>query len=225
MEDRRVLFFVKWPEPGRVKTRLAADVGADAAATLYRAFVADELSALAGAGVPVTVCWDPDGAPETGYRAWLADAPLTPAAFLPQRGADIGQRMAAAFAEAFASGTDQAALIGSDVPLLTASDVTGAFEALATHGAALAPSDDDGYTIIAFTRQAFAPEIFDDVPWSTPGVLPTTIARFRDAGRGLTLLPELPDADDTRALAALTERFASGDGPHHTLATWRKIAP
>lgn len=226
MIDRRVLLFVKWPAPGRVKTRLAETVGADAAVTLYRAFVADELVALHAAGLPVTVCYDPDGAPEAEYRAWMAEPPaiLVPAAFLAQRGADLGQRMANAFIDVFTQGVAEAVLIGSDIPALAAGDITGAFEALPRRGAALAPSGDDGYTLIAFTRQAFALEVFEGVPWSTPEVLAATIGRFREYGCGLSLLPELPDADDVSALATLAERFASGGGPRNTLAAWQALA-
>lgn len=217
MPERHVLLFVKYPEPGLVKTRLAAHLGDAAATALYRAFVADELAALAAAAVPVTAhCAPPH--PEADYRAWLGpDLPLA-----AQRGGDLGARMAAAFEDAFAHGADEAVLIGSDIPALTPAHVTGAFAALGQHGAALAPAGDGGYTLIAFTARAYTAHAFADVPWSTTAVLSTTLTRLREAGRRAALLPVLPDVDEPYDLARLA---AQSTTPAHTLALLQELAP
>ncbi len=47
---RYIGVFAKHWQPGEVKSRLAADIGSDAAATLYRQFVTTLIDRLAGAG-------------------------------------------------------------------------------------------------------------------------------------------------------------------------------
>src|SRR5438105_2916979 len=96
------------PEPGRVKTRLARGVGADAAAALYRAFILDLADRLAALPYAVTWAVDPPGAPFTTV------VPL--ARCRAQEGGDLGERMARAFAAEFMDGGGAVAVIGADVP-------------------------------------------------------------------------------------------------------------
>ena len=106
-----VLFFMKTPRKGAVKTRLARTVGDDAALALYRSFVEDMLAMLAAANHIVRVYFTPAGA-EDALREWLGqDVTL-----LPQRGRDLGEKMKNALAQTFAAGFSQAILIGSDLP-------------------------------------------------------------------------------------------------------------
>ena len=225
------LMTLRAPEPGRVKTRLARGVGRDAALALYRAFVADELAALDafgedGAGLPVTVFVHP---PEQvdAMADWLGPDPAgRPRRVAAQRGEDLGERMRRAFEQAFGEGAEAALLVGGDLPELSALHLDAACAALRDAGAALAPSGDGGYTLVAFTRAAFRPDIFRDIEWSTPQVLEQTLARFKVAGQAVTLLPELPDVDTAIELAALAARWRDRpedpDRPAHTLAALRE---
>ena len=61
-----LLLFAREPVLGRVKTRLAAGIGAEAALAVYRELLALTAAAVAAAGVPATV--------------WLAEAPASAAA-------------------------------------------------------------------------------------------------------------------------------------------------
>jgi len=223
----QALMVLRSPERGRVKTRLAAgvgpgDIGQHAALALYKAFVADELDALAAfghdeAGLPVTVFAHPPEAVET-CRKWL-DRPC-----LPQQGADLGERMAGAFRWAFDKGAQAALLVGGDLPELSREHLDAALAALNETGTALAPSGDGGYSLIAFTRRAFTPEAFRNVDWGTPRVLEQTLAGLDAAGRRVRLLPELPDVDTIDDLAALAERWRGRDGgPARTLAVLREL--
>ena len=97
MSDRALIVFVKHPAPGQVKTRLVPVLGEDLATELYRALGETILEAtVPGAGeYERLVFFAPEGAVE-GMRAWLPGLRL-----IPQAGADLGERMAAAFARAF----------------------------------------------------------------------------------------------------------------------------
>ncbi len=217
MADALALMTLRAPEPGRVKTRLAKRLGDDTAVTLYRAFVADELASLDAAGLPVTAHVHP---PESvdACRDWLGPGRTV----LAQQGADLGARMAHAFRAAFEGGAEAALLVGGDLPELGPAHLDAALAALADGVAALAPSHDGGYTLIALPRPAFAPAIFEGVDWGTTRVLEQTLARFGRAGLAPRLLPPLPDVDTADDLAALAARWRGRQGgPAHTLAALR----
>lgn len=198
MAEKRILLFVKLPLPGMVKTRLAATVGDERAVELYDAMVRDEINALDATGIPLTICHAPV-APLDAYRDWLGRH----RSFQLQEGEDLGERMARAFETAFSKGADRIVLLGSDLPAIRPHDVSDAFDAVAEHGAALAPGGDGGYSLVGFTREAFTPEVFDGIPWSTPRVLPKTLAAFARQDRPVHLLPTIPDVDTVNDLAAL----------------------
>src|SRR5205823_13822495 len=106
--EARLVVTAKHPVPGRVKTRLAAALGADAACALYRAFVLDLAERLAALPYAVTWAYTPPDAPF---------AELLPGARCrPQRGRDLGERLAAALADELAEGPGPVLAIGGDAP-------------------------------------------------------------------------------------------------------------
>lgn len=201
-----LLFFVRAPVPGRVKTRLARDVGPDAAARLYRACVEDMLDVLDAQEAQRILCVEPgEGVPEA--RRWLGAR----RAYLPQQGADLGQRLENAFAWAFAQGFDATAAVGSDVPGLTPDAAARLVEGLRAGRACLGPSPDGGYWAIGFTRENFLPQAFQGMPWSTPDLQRRTLEVL--APLDPLILPELADVDTLadlgRALAACPAGLAA----------------
>lgn len=188
----------KAPLPGLVKTRLAAVYGNDFALAAYRAMAANVFCAALASGLPATVHFAPG-------EAQAAMAALSGPEFrlLPQAPGDLGARMAAALAGAFAAGDAAALLLGADLPLVTPALLRQAAEALAKKPAVLGPAADGGYWLIGFTRQGFAPEVFVDMPWSTAAVAERTRARLTAAGRDTAVLDVLPDCDEAADLARL----------------------
>lgn len=186
-----VLIFVRAPEAGRVKTRLAAGIGPEAALRVYRRLAEhalDEARAL-GPGVSVRVHFTPADAGEA-VGAWLGEGPV----YLPQaETADLGERMRAAFAEAFAAGFRRVVIIGSDLPELSAGLLRRAFGLLETHPAVLGPARDGGYWLLGLREMIGA--VFADVPWSTDGVLARTLGVLRENGIEPALLETLGDVD------------------------------
>lgn len=198
---RRIVVFLKYPEPGQVKTRLAADVGPGAAARLARHFAEATLAAAGSLGLPVDISYSPEErGPE--FRTWLGPG----RACSPQQGADLGQRMRHAFSEAFARGAARVALVGTDAPDRPVEFYAEALERLDDHDVVLGPSLDGGYHCIAFRRDGFAPEAFQDIAWSTPRVLIQTLDALRRAGRSVWTLPPWPDIDDRAGLDDYLER-------------------
>jgi rSAM/selenodomain-associated transferase 1 len=191
-----LIVFVKAPRPGSVKTRLAAHVGAEAAAAVYRAIA----QAVARQTAPRTDEYERlfFHAPADAGRElaeWLPGETL-----VPQVEGDLGVRMAAAFADVFARGAPRVAMIGSDVPDLATGRVREALAALQDHDLALGPARDGGYYLLSLSRPV--PILFDDIPWSTPGVLQATLMRADSLGLRTRMLKPMRDVDTLEDLRA-----------------------
>jgi rSAM/selenodomain-associated transferase 1 len=192
----RLIVFVKAPRPGAVKTRLAAALGAEDAAALYRAIAGEEIRRTAPRDREYerVFCFAPPDARDE-IAGWLPGETLR-----SQEGADLGARMASAFADAFAAGARRAAIVGTDVPACGREHVTEAFRALDDHDLVLGPTHDGGYYLIALDRPR--PPLFRSIPWSTASVLPATAERAGVLGLSVRMLEPLRDVDtlaDVRA--------------------------
>jgi rSAM/selenodomain-associated transferase 1 len=196
MSDRTLVVFVKEPRPGAVKTRLAAAVGPEAAAHLYR--VLAELALEATTPGPREyerlVFFDPPEALEA-LRAWLPGVRLA-----PQSRGDLGARLVDAFARAFARGAQRVAVVGTDAPGVTRQTVTGALAGLDAADVVLGPAEDGGYYLIALREPR--PELFQGIDWSTAAVLQQTRSRATSARLSVLELEPLRDLDTLDDLRA-----------------------
>lgn len=192
----RLLVFARVPLLGRVKSRLAASIGNEAALETYRELLAITREAVVASGVPVTV-WLAETAGPIPTAAETREWPALAVQCQPV--GDLGERMAAAFYHAFAEGAGRVVIIGTDCPGLRAAHLTHAFAALAEHDVVLGPATDGGYYLLGL--RAPCPALFENKQWSTPTVLAETVAEARRLGLRVTLLAELRDVDDAADLA------------------------
>ena len=201
-DNRSVILFVKLPEKGKVKSRLAQCMDEDLVLHLYEKMVLDTIDMLTRGGFPFQVCFTPSGAQDQVVE-WLGkDHPL-----VPQSGEDLGDRMKTAFERAFTGDADNALLIGSDIPGLTADVIEEAFAALLTHDAVIGPADDGGYYLIGFRKKSFEPGIFHGMVWSTQTVFRETMDKLHDASLKVYVLPELTDVDTVEDLKTLMSQI------------------
>ena len=197
-ETEVVGIFVKAPVAGRVKTRLAADIGPIGAAALYRR-LGRQVVATASSDAHQTVVWY---APATGgrlVRAWLDG--LGVSGFRAQPDGDLGDRLRIAFATHFREGACRVVIIGSDCPGVDRQVISEAFAALDHHDVVLGPARDGGYYLIGM--QALHEPLFRGMPWSSFAVLNETRAAACALGLTCHLLSPLRDVDtiaDARAL-------------------------
>jgi rSAM/selenodomain-associated transferase 1 len=201
-----ILFFVKYPEAGEVKTRLAEYIGSKEAAELYRNFVLDLLTKLESTQLPFKICFYPEQKREL-LMGWLGDG----YEYSPQRGSDVGERMAGAFQEAFAGGHRRVILIGSDFPDLPKSFFEESLGALNTHDAVIGPAMDGGYYLIGFRHETFFHQAFEGMQWGTEGVFRRTLSILKDYRRRVYVLPVWNDIDTIEDLRQLIER-SEGSG-------------
>jgi hypothetical protein len=178
----------KVPVAGRVKTRLAAEVGVAAALRWARACAAAVLRRLGGdARWHTTVAV----APDAGCRA-----PIWPRGLAPQRGGDLGARMQRIFDRA---GPGPVVIVGTDVPDIARAHVAAAFRLLGGHAAVLGPATDGGYWLIGLRRRPRVPRPFGAVRWSGPHALADTLANLR--GLPVARVATLADVDTPADLA------------------------
>jgi rSAM/selenodomain-associated transferase 1 len=186
-----IVVFGREPVPGRVKTRLARAIGAEAAAAIYAVLLRHTLDESLGTGLSVTLALAEP--PSAAYR------PPVGVRLAVQRPGTLGERMAAAFADRFAGGATVVVLVGSDVPRLARHHLLGAAAACTDVPVALGPSPDGGYWVVA--QRAPGVDLFSGVPWSVPGTLEATRAGLRGLGVAWRELEQLDDLDTATDLA------------------------
>ncbi len=182
---RHVAVFLKAPRLGRVKSRLAAGIGWEAATRFHRAQAQRLIHALARDPHWSTTLWL---APRAALRQ--RDLPGMKLPRFDQGSGNLGQRMARTF-RLLPRGA--AVLVGSDIPDLTAGIVERAFELLGNHDAVFGPAQDGGYWLVGFSENARRRPSFGNVRWSTRHALADTLSGLKPAR--VALLPPLMDID------------------------------
>lgn len=215
MGGRCLLVFTKPPIPGRVKTRLIGHLSAAAAAQLHQALLLDLLDALAGGRFSVRLLVGL----EAGEPLPAAPAKVC-AAVSRQRGADLGERLWNALADA-ARDADRIAVVGSDLPGLDAAGVEEAFAALERGGdVAIGPAADGGYCLLAVRGDRLDARLFTGIDWSTPRVLAQTLERCHQLGLRVVTLAERRDVDVPEDLAWLADGLRTGSLASPRVAKW-----
>jgi uncharacterized protein len=198
----------KAPRPGRSKTRLAGLIGPEHAAGLAACFLADVGDTVAAVAL---------GRRARGYGLYApADGAAEIRALLPdgfglalQEGDDLGVALRGGARRLLAERRSRSAiLINADSPTLPPRLLELAVDALDRpgHRVVLGPAIDGGYVMIGV--KADHPELFADVPWSTPAVFEVTARRGRSLGLDLEILPTWYDVDDGATLKTLSEELA-----------------
>lgn len=176
---------MKNPVIGKVKTRLAADIGDRAALEVYLRLVkttravCEEVSCTRHVfysdNINLTDCWETDN-----YVKHV------------QRGIDLGERMINAFETVFALGAKQVVLIGTDCPDISSAIVNKAFEKLNFTDIVFGPALDGGFYLLGAKQN---PTVFNGIQWSTDSVLSCSVRQCKELGLEYRLLEELGDID------------------------------
>jgi rSAM/selenodomain-associated transferase 1 len=196
-----LLVFAKEPVAGRVKTRMVPPLSPQQAADLYAQLLRDVLTvtgriALELGLTPTLAVHPPDAA------RVLARSTPTEFRVVPQRGANLGERMARAIREAAASGADRILLRGSDSPILDGERIGAVLASLDEFDLVVSPDLDGGYNLIGLRRPV--PGLFDH-PMGTRTALDDTLANASALGlRADVQQPtfDIDTADDLVLLAA-----------------------
>ena len=185
-----VILFCKFPEAGKVKTRLGCELGDERAVAAHRELTEQTVRTLKRLSDHWhrRIQFAPSGQ-EAAMRGWLGDG----FEYRPQSGGDLGQRMLAAGQRAEAEGFVPMVLIGSDCPDLKRHHLLQAADLLKEADLVLGPCPDGGYYLIAFRSPA--PELFQEMKWSQSSVCEETRRRAQDLGLKVAELEMLSDVD------------------------------
>ena len=190
LDDRCLLFFIKNPEKGKVKTRLASAIGDKTAVKLYKRFLLEMVFTLNRGTFLFYLCYSPENS-LSELKHWLGDHYL----YMSQGGENLGEKMKNGFVEAFSMSFKRVVLIGSDIPDLPLEFIEEAFTSLREKDVVIGPSFDGGYYIIGFKDKTFSPLVFDGIHWSTESVFEKTLKGLKQEGLTVHTLQPLRDID------------------------------
>lgn len=192
---RHLILFVKEPRLGRVKRRLARDIGAPAALRFYETTLREMVRRLAPGPWRTWLAVTPDAA--AGAMAGWARRLGARLPAIGQGTGDIGTRMRRTLA---AMPPGPAVLIGGDIPEAAPAHIEAAFRALGNHDCVFGPARDGGYWLVGLRRSPFSPDVFSGVRWSSRHTLSDTLARL-PVGCRHAFVETLEDVDDGPAYA------------------------
>lgn len=180
-----IQLFAKAPVKGQVKTRLARELGADKALSVYLHCLKHNLSLLQ------SLPFD--------YQLWLnksSDHPLLVGESpLLQKGSDLGEKMYNALSSELSRNCYQRVmLMGSDCLEFSEQILQKASQQLDDHELVLVPAEDGGYVLIA-ARDTINKQIFEDIDWGSDQVLMQTLQRATQTAVRTRVLNPLRDID------------------------------
>ena len=206
--DNLLMIFVKNPELGKVKTRLASTIGEEKALEVYKTLLAHTSTIVNSIGFDKAVFYSDS---ITHNDLWNNEKFQK---YL-QQGEDLGEKMLSAFTFAFAIGYKNVVIIGSDCIQLTAKIIEEAFELLIpaclpagqagpadrSNDVVIGPAKDGGYYLLGMNK--LYKELFQNKKWSSENVLLDTLIDLKKRNVPYKLLETLSDVDHEEDLGEL----------------------
>jgi rSAM/selenodomain-associated transferase 1 len=186
-----LIIFLKYPELGRAKTRLAASIGNEKALKVYIELLNHNNLITKNLNLIKFLYYDKVSEKKLNWK----EGNYTHAY---QIESDLGGRMAQAFEDTFAKGFKHVVIIGSDCYDLSKDIIEEAFKALQNHEVVLGPAKDGGYYLIGLSKMN--KQLFTEIEWSTEQVFKTTIQKCKATHLSYHLLETLSDIDTVEDL-------------------------
>ena len=182
----KICLFARYPEKGKVKTRLAVKCGDGQALYLYKKMIATVLESLSEFKEEFVVYYT--GCEQNTAKGWLPDYQLQ-----KQAEGDLGEKLTAAMDDGFHSEQEKLIFIGADCIDLSPEIIHTTKAYLDEVDVVLGPSSDGGYYLIAMRHNS--PELFQEIDWGTEVVFEQTLTKIYESNLSYKLLPELVDID------------------------------
>ena len=188
-----LIIFVKYPEPGQVKTRIGKIIGIEKAADMYSSFVHHIVNNLIDSdSFQISVSYTPEDR-DKFIKGWLNSNGIN---YFPQNGKSLGEKISNAFEHSFSNGFNNTIIIGSDCVELNQETIVMAFNYLNNNSdCVIGPTYDGGYYLIGLKSRNF-PYIFENISWSSDLVFDETIKKINYLNLKCTVLEKLNDVDD-----------------------------
>lgn len=189
MKKSYLMVFVKNLLPGTVKTRIAKDIGMDAALEVYKEllnYTAEVVDKVDGEKVDKGIYYNQ-------YVELYDDWDSEKYQKHVQVGNTLGEKMLNAFTEAFERGYERVVIIGSDTLEIEASHIHKAFSSLDKNDVVFGPAEDGGYYLLGLNN--IFPALFEEKDYSHEHVLNEAIDEVEKFGMSFELLDKLHDID------------------------------
>lgn len=218
MRQNALIFFMKAPVLGRVKTRLAYSIGVEPATMMYRLMCEHCLNLALPQNCDVIIAYDDE------EKATLPSY-LKGKILFYQTGDALGERMHNAFKTVFEQGYKRAILIGSDIPEVDECILDEAFALLAQNDAILSPTHDGGYYLIGFHQKMFCKAAFKGITYSQSDVYANTLFKLSHlrVARG-EMLRDIDTLEDLRTFVNTASPSPLCDFATHVLEALPKIS-
>ncbi len=161
-----IIIFLKYPELGRSKTRLAATIGNEKALKVYKELLEHTHLISKELNLDKYLFYDKVTSRKMPWRDDIYHTAY-------QVESDLGGRMQNAFESLFNKGYERVVIMGSDCYELTKEIIEEAFEKLKSKEVVIGPAKDGGYYLLGLTQ--LIPQLFTDVKWSTDEVFSSTV--------------------------------------------------
>ena len=162
-KEHLLLIFTRNPELGKVKSRLAADVGEQAALNIYKFLLEHTHKVTRGLKVDKQV-WYSNAIPKEDLWDEGNFAKRT-----QMETDDLGARMQVAFEQGFQKGYKHISIIGSDLYDISQTDLEEAFRMLENNDAVIGPATDGGFYYLGLSKPI--DKVFKNKKWGTDAVL------------------------------------------------------
>lgn len=184
MSNPLIIVFVRNPELGRVKTRLAKSIGDQAALETYKILSKHTSKIISEIDSDQLIFYSDKIQDNDVWTATNCKKQI-------QTKGDLGQKMLAAFQYGFSLSYKKIIIIGSDLYSLRPKHIESAFEQLENYDVVIGPALDGGYYLLGLNF--IIPKIFKQKQWSTSSVLKETLSDLKEFN--VNLLEPLNDID------------------------------
>jgi rSAM/selenodomain-associated transferase 1 len=212
-----LIMLSRFPEPGKVKTRLCSVLSESEAASVHEACVRESISRFGKlSGITFLAAVTPDD--QLSRFGRLFDLPTS--LLLPQGVGELGERLSNLTKGAVERGANRVILLGSDSPTLPISHLLEGFERLDDYDVTLGPCQDGGYYLLG--TSILVPALFEDISWGTDKVAAQTKRNAEANGLSLHELGDWYDIDRPEELSLAAVDLAS-DGENQESVLLRLI--
>jgi len=184
-----LILFVKYPEEGKVKSRLGKTIGFERATKIYTQLAEHSFNEAKKLSKISRYLFFANEKNRNKITNWVGLG----FSYYPQSDGDLGTKMKSAFYKVIAKGSNKTLIIGSDLPDISKSLISKGFRDLDRNDIVIGPSKDGGYYLLGMKK--FYPELFSGIDWSTEQVLEQTLEKANSLNLSVSLLKELNDID------------------------------
>lgn len=192
--DASIILFVKYPEDGKVKTRLAETIGNKKAVRIYSLLAKNVVENIQRLKSTYKYIFYSEESEKEKIKNWIKGSFF----YASQKGNGLGERMSNAFRVVFGHGAKKALIVGTDIPDLSTEIIEEAIRKLDQYDVVIGPSPDGGYYLLGMKK--FYKGLFENIQYSTDSVFNDTIGKIKNENLTFDVIESSEDIDTEHEL-------------------------